>query len=55
MLPFREAQAIEDLADLFYDFLPGSGNTQTTFPIAATQAGVGELWLPGEQTSGLLG
>jgi hypothetical protein len=49
MLPFHEAQAIEDLADLFYDFLPGSGNNRTAFPIAATQAGIGELWVPGSK------
>jgi hypothetical protein len=49
MLPFREAQAIEDLADLLYDFLPGSGNNRTAFPIAAAQAGVGDLWVPGSK------
>lgn len=49
MLSFREAQAVEDLADLFYDFLPGSGNTRTAFPLAAAQAGVGELWIPGSK------
>jgi hypothetical protein len=49
MLPFREAQAIEDLADLLYDFLPGSGNNRTAFPIAAMQAGVGDLWVPGSK------
>lgn len=49
MLAFREAQAVEDLADLLYDFLPGSGNNRTAFPIAATQAGVGELWVPGSK------
>ncbi|MDQ2083300.1 restriction endonuclease [Xanthobacteraceae bacterium Astr-EGSB] len=49
MLSFREAQAVEDLADLLYDFLPGSGNARTSFPIAATQAGVGELWIPGSK------
>jgi hypothetical protein len=43
MMPsFREAQAIEDMADLLYDFLPGSGNSRTAFPIAAAQAGVGD-------------
>lgn len=47
MLSFLEAQTVEDLADLLYDFLPGSGNLRTAFPIAATQAGVGDLWLPG--------
>ena len=49
MLSFREAQTIEDLADLLYDFLPGSGNGRTTFPIAAAQAGVGELWTLGSK------
>ena len=49
MLGFREAQTIEDLADLLYDFLPGSGNNRTAFPIAAAQAGVGDLWVPGSK------
>lgn len=49
MLSFREAQAVEDLADLFYDFLPGSGNSRTAFPLAAAQAGVDELWIPGSK------
>ena len=49
MLALREAQAVEDLADLLYDFLPGSGNNRTAFPIAATQAGVGDLWVPGSK------
>ena len=31
MMSFREAQAIEDLADLLYDFLPGSGKTGPHF------------------------
>lgn len=49
MLSFREAQTIEDMADLFYDFLPGSGNNKTAFPLAAAQAGVAELWVPGSK------
>ncbi len=49
MMPFREAQAVEDLADLLYDFLPGSGNNRTAFPLAAAQAGVGDLWIPGSK------
>lgn len=49
MMSFREAQAIEDLADLLYDFLPGSGNNRTAFPLAAAQAGVGDLWVPGSK------
>jgi hypothetical protein len=49
MLSFREAQAVEDQADLVYDFLPGSGNSRTAFPLAAAQAGVGEPWIPGSK------
>ena len=49
MLPLREAQSVEDLADLFYDFLPGSGNLKTAFPLAATEAGVGEFWVAGSK------
>ena len=49
MLSFREAQTVEDLSDLLYDFLPGSGNSRTAFPIAAAQAGVGDLWIPGSK------
>ncbi len=43
MLSFCEAQAVEDIGDLPYDFLPGSGNFRTAFPIAAAQAGLGAL------------
>lgn len=49
MLSIREAQAVEDLADLLYTFLPGSGNSRTAFPLAAAQAGVGKLWVPGSK------
>lgn len=49
MLSFREAQAVEDLADLLYNFLPGSGNSKTAFPLAAAIAGVGDLWIPGSK------
>lgn len=49
MLSFREAQTVEDLANVLYDFLPGSGNSRTAFPLAAVQAGVGDLWVPGSK------
>lgn len=49
MLSFREAQVVEDLADLLYHFLPGSGNGRTAFPLAAAHVGVGELWVPGSK------
>lgn len=46
---FNEAQAIEDLADLLYNFLPGSGNNRTAFPLAAEIAGVAEFWVGGSK------
>jgi hypothetical protein len=49
VLPLREAQSVEDLADLLYEFLPGSGNSKTSFPLAATEAGVGEMWVGGSK------
>jgi hypothetical protein len=49
VLPLREAQSVEDLADLLYEFLPGSGNSKTAFPLAAAEAGVGDLWVAGSK------
>ena len=49
MLSLAEAQAVENIADLLYEFLPGSGNTKTAFPLAAAQAGVGEFWTGGSK------
>jgi hypothetical protein len=49
VLPLREAQSVEDLADLLYEFLPGRGNSKTAFPLAAAEAGVGELWVAGSK------
>jgi len=49
MLSLAEAQAVENIADILYDFLPGSGNTRTAFPLAAAQAGVGEFWAAGSK------
>jgi Restriction endonuclease len=49
MLSLAESQSVEDLADILYEFLPGSGNTRTAFPLAAEEAGVGEFWVPGSK------
>src|SRR3977135_1191964 len=49
MLSLAEVQAVENIADLLYDFLPGSGNGKTAFPLAADQAGVGEFWMGGSK------
>ena len=50
-LSLREAQAIDAIADLLYDFLPGSGNGNAAFPLAAAKAGVGDLWAAGSKRS----
>ena len=39
MLSLGEAQAVENIASLLYDFLPGSGNRRTAFPLAAAPNG----------------
>lgn len=44
-----EEQCVEDLADLLYDFLPGSGNSRTAFPIAATMVQVEDFWIGGSK------
>lgn len=49
MLPMAEAQTVENIADLLYEFLPGSGNAKTAYPLAAERAGVGEFWLGGSK------
>jgi hypothetical protein len=55
MLPFAELQAVENLADLLYEFLPGSGNGRTAFPLAAAHAGVDAHWVPGSKRPALVG
>lgn len=37
MLSLAEAQAVENIADLLYDFLPDNGNSKTAVPLAATR------------------
>ena len=49
MLSLAEAQAVEHIAGLLYDFLPGSGNNKTAFPLAAAQAGAGDFWITGNK------
>ena len=36
--------AIDNLSNVLYDFLPASGNQNTSFPIAAQKVGLGEYW-----------
>jgi len=40
-----EKQCVEDLADLLYNFLPGSGNSRIAFPLAASQVQCEDLWV----------
>lgn len=49
MNAIRQRQIIENLASLLYDFLPGSGNSRTAFPLAAQAVGVAQYWIPGSK------
>ena len=44
-----EEQSVEDLADLLYNFLPGSGNSRTAFPLAAATVQCEDLWVAGSK------
>jgi hypothetical protein len=48
-ISIKDSQALADLADILYDFLPGSGNARLAFPIAAEQVGVEKYWVPGSK------
>jgi len=50
-ISIKDSQALADLADILYDFLPGSGNARLAFPIAAEQVGVEKYWAPGSKRS----
>ncbi|HEY1076530.1 MAG TPA: hypothetical protein VGE51_07560 [Fontimonas sp.] len=43
-LTIAERMAVAELAELLYDFLPGSGNANTAFPIAADRVGLRSSW-----------
>lgn len=49
-----DEQCIEDLGDLLYNFLPGSGNSRTSFPIAASKAQVEDFWIAGSKRPSLV-
>ena len=44
-----EEQCVEDIADLLYNFLPGSGNSRTAFPLAAAQVQCQDYWPGGSK------
>jgi hypothetical protein len=52
-LPLKESRAVRELADVFYDFLPGSGNAiwkgHVSFKSVAEKVGLGDFWQPGSK------
>ncbi len=48
-LDLKETSTVAALAQLLYEFLPGSGNNSTAFPLAAQKVGVGDFWNPGSK------
>lgn len=54
LLTLKESRAIADLAELLYDFLPGSGNANwkghVSFRSVAVDVGVGGFWQDGSKT-----
>jgi len=53
-LSLKESRAIGEIAELLYDFLPGSGSRSwrgyISFKTVAEKVGVGEFWQPGSKT-----
>src|SRR5437762_13329458 len=52
-LPLKESRAVRELAEVFYDFLPGSGSAawkgHVSFKTVAEKVGVGDFWQPGSK------
>ena len=52
-LSLKESRAIGEMAELLYDFLPGSGSAQwkghVSFKTVAEKVGVGDFWQPGSK------
>ena len=52
-LPLKESRAARELAEMLYDFLPGSGSAawkgHVSFRSVANQVGVGEFWQAGSK------
>jgi len=53
-LSLKESRAVAEMAELLYDFLPGSGNPNwkghVSFKTVAEKVGVGDFWQPGSKT-----
>lgn len=52
-LPLKQSRAVRDLAEVLYDFLPGSGSARwkghVSFKSVADKVGVGDFWQPGSK------
>jgi hypothetical protein len=52
-LPLKESRAARELAEVLYDFLPGSGSSiwrgHVSFKSVAEKIGVGDFWKPGSK------
>src|SRR5438034_9610696 len=52
-LPLKQSRAARELAEILYDFLPGSGNKNwkghVSFKSIADKVGVGDYWQPGSK------
>lgn len=52
-LPLKESRAARELAEVLYDFLPGSGSAtwkgHVSFKSIAEKVGVGDFWQPGSK------
>jgi hypothetical protein len=52
-LPLKQSRAARELAEILYDFLPGSGNKNwkghVSFKSIADRVGVGDYWQPGSK------
>lgn len=53
-LTLSEAAAVEQIGAILYEFLPGSGNANTAFPIAAANVGVGKYWQGGSKRPAII-
>ena len=53
-LPLKQSRAAREMADLLYDFLPGSGSSgwrcHVSFRTVAEKVGVGDFWQHGSKT-----
>ncbi|MBL7204930.1 MAG: restriction endonuclease [Desulfobacteraceae bacterium] len=53
-LSLKESRAVAEIAELLYDFLPGSGSPKwkghVSFKTIAEKVGVGDFWQPGSKT-----